>query len=677
MTQSTVLDVTAVADLDTPAFLASAQLREDGSPRFRIQPRPAHPKWERLAELEENGGGVSAEIRIFLDAQLETGDVVVDVAPTFGFVSLGAATAPYGKATVFTLCGHPREILPLELSAQQAGTSIQTFQQQELTHGTLALRIADLLPPDGRVFLHADAKTVAMALEGLAPFVMHGRLIACCLSPSPAVDAAHAETVANLLHDSDFGLHELRDRDGDAELFPVSTLSTMTCTIALAMVAATEPTPEHHIMDPERMIAEIDAGEPTGFSEDNWTAGLLPAEILPAPTVAPSSMGEIDVLSLLNGLDDVEPVGDAEPAVQLAPPSFSLMAPYCRTGYGIVGANLLRECLQIGAPVAYFPIGAVDRALVPTEQLDEALGRQGSFDDAAPSVRISQQFDLATHIGRGPRIGFPIFELDQFQPHERHHLERQDRLMVTCEWARNVLMSNCIDQVPIDIVPLGVDRTIFNENVQSGTTRNVGTVFMSVGKLEQRKGQLELLRAFEAAFSPRDLVRLVVVCHNAFMDDDTMRSTLSPFRASPMASRITLVTRPFATQHELAKLMAATDCGVFPARAEGWNLEALEMMSMGKPVIATNCSAHTAYMTPANARLITIDKYEETVMGGARGNWASWGPSQHEQLVSQLRDVHELRQSGELALNRAGIVTAESHTWAASAQAFLRSIAAA
>ena len=49
------------------------------------------------------------------------------------------------------------------------------------------------------------------------------------------------------------------------------------------------------------------------------------------------------------------------------------------------------------------------------------------------------------------------------------------------------------------------------------------------------------------------------------------------------------------TSEEVARIMGQVDCGVFPARGEGWNLELLEMMSMGKPVIATNYSGHTQF----------------------------------------------------------------------------------
>jgi glycosyltransferase involved in cell wall biosynthesis len=121
--------------------------------------------------------------------------------------------------------------------------------------------------------------------------------------------------------------------------------------------------------------------------------------------------------------------------------------------------------------------------------------------------------------------------------------------------------------------------------------------------------------------------------------------------------------------------MAAAHCGVFPARAEGWNLEALEMLSLGKTVIATNATAHTEYLTPQNARLIGMDALEPAMGGRMAGRWPAWGASQHEQLVAHLRAVHAERVAGALALNSAGISTANTYSWDASAKALLDALA--
>jgi hypothetical protein len=112
-------------------------------------------------------------------------------------------------------------------------------------------------------------------------------------------------------------------------------------------------------------------------------------------------------------------------------------------------------------------------------------------------------------------------------------------------------------------------------------------------------------------------------------------------------------------------------------RAEGWNLEALEMLSMGRHVIASNCTGHTAFLTKENARLVSVDALEESIQGETKGRWAAWRDSQHEQLVEHLRAVHSARQSNSLDLNDAGIETAKHFSWTASANALMQSVSAA
>jgi glycosyltransferase involved in cell wall biosynthesis len=169
-------------------------------------------------------------------------------------------------------------------------------------------------------------------------------------------------------------------------------------------------------------------------------------------------------------------------------------------------------------------------------------------------------------------------------------------------------------------------------------------------------------------------VRLVLACHNPFVNRDTFEVQLAPFRASRLAHRITLHTTELPTAHDVAALMASADCGVFPARAEGWNLELLEMLALGKTVIASESTGHTAYLTRENSIGLTMGPPEPATAGGFVGSWPSWGEAQHEQLVEAMRRVHAERQAGGLGVNLAGVATARAHTWDASADALLQAV---
>ena len=117
---------------------------------------------------------------------------------------------------------------------------------------------------------------------------------------------------------------------------------------------------------------------------------------------------------------------------------------------------------------------------------------------------------------------------------------------------------------------------------------------------------------------------------------------------------------------------------MFPARAEGWNLEALELLSCGKQVITTYYSGHTEFCTKENAHLVTIDKKEKAFDGkwfdGKTGSWAHLGSSQIDQLVEHMRKVHKSKQDGSLTTNHAGIKTAQEFSWDNSAEKILASV---
>ena len=128
---------------------------------------------------------------------------------------------------------------------------------------------------------------------------------------------------------------------------------------------------------------------------------------------------------------------------------------------------------------------------------------------------------------------------------------------------------------------------------------------------------------------------------------------------------------------DVYNIMRQTDCGVFPARAEGWNLELLEMLACGKSVIATNYSAHTEFCNSDNAMLIDPDGLEQAEDGvffsGDHGEWASLGEGSKEQLINHMRTFHNTKQTKH-ELNSAGISTANRYTWQNSTKEMLNGL---
>jgi glycosyltransferase involved in cell wall biosynthesis len=336
-----------------------------------------------------------------------------------------------------------------------------------------------------------------------------------------------------------------------------------------------------------------------------------------------------------------------------------------QTSYGIVGTNIAK-ILSEKCKLSIFPIGSIDFHKEDETFIKKCLEHSNTFDYICPSIRLFHQFSLAHHVGRGLKIGWVIFELTKFNDVELHNLKSQDRLFVSSKWAKDIIEdNNILDFTKVHVVPLGTDREIFNENVKPIIPKNQATRFINIGKFEFRKNSLGVVDAFSKTFSAKDNVELLLCWSNPFLNQQEVDEYTKYVQNTPLSSKIKFIPR---VNHptQLAGIMASCDCLVAPSRTEGWNLPNLDSLSMGLHLITTNYSAHTEYCTKENSSLIEIEDLEVANDGKwfhGQGSWAKFGKSQFEQLVYAMRQIHDLKRSGNLAVNTAGISTSKNYTW--------------
>lgn len=340
--------------------------------------------------------------------------------------------------------------------------------------------------------------------------------------------------------------------------------------------------------------------------------------------------------------------------------NINIQAPINYLGYGTAGFNLTIELSKL-FKVALWPIGPIDYPVPESQRatLQEAINNQSDFNSSAPSLKIWHQFDMASGIGRGPRIGFPIFELNKFNEREKHHLKSLDKIFVTSQWAKQVIAEEIGNNIPVHIVPLGVDRDVFFD---TPPRKDGPYVFINIGKWEIRKGHDILGTAFNNAFKETDDVELWMVNHNPFLNEQQHKEWHDYYSNTKLGKKIKFLPR-VPTQKDLANLMRQADCGVFPSRGEGWNLEALEMLSCGRQIIVTDYSAHTEFCSTFNANLIHIDNLEEAFDGiwfKGQGEWAELGPKQLDRLSGHMLGCYKTTKG---LLNKQGIETAEKFSW--------------
>ena len=275
---------------------------------------------------------------------------------------------------------------------------------------------------------------------------------------------------------------------------------------------------------------------------------------------------------------------------------------------------------------------------------------------------------MATQAGNGLRCGMPIFELDSFSSKEKHHLESLNKIFVCSEWAKQVIHSNLSISKPVALCPLGVDAEVFYPKDETSNDEKP-TVFFNCGKWEFRKGHDVLCSIFNAAFESSDNVKLVMMNDNPFLKPDQQEEWISMYKNSKLRDKIFFANR---VQHhnQVADVMRSVDCGIFPSRAEGWNLEALELMSCAKDVIITNYSAHTEFCNEDNSYLIEINELETAYDGmwfKGEGSWAKIGEEQIEQAVAHMRSVHKKKKEEGRTYNSQGVDTAHEFSWENSA----------
>jgi len=332
------------------------------------------------------------------------------------------------------------------------------------------------------------------------------------------------------------------------------------------------------------------------------------------------------------------------------------------TGYGVTSLNILKSLLSLGYDIHLFPIGnpqvqsQEDKNIV----VDLINRANNSYSKNNPLLKIWHQFDLATRIGSAKYGALIFFEIDKMNPIEINAMNNTDCVFVASQWAKKILKSNSIN-TQIIVSPLAVDTSIFRPILDTKRTDDTYR-FINIGKWEIRKGHDFLIEAFNAAFTENDNVELWMMNHNPFLNEQQNSVWYNLYLSSKLKDKIKFIPR--VDKHsDVAKIISQIDCGIFPARAEGWNNEILEVMAMNKPIITTNYSAHTEYCDPNNSFLIDINKLcpakDDHFFKSGFGQWAYLGSSEMEQTVEYMRYVY----TNKITTNKNGLEIAQQYTW--------------
>jgi len=342
----------------------------------------------------------------------------------------------------------------------------------------------------------------------------------------------------------------------------------------------------------------------------------------------------------------------------------NMQCPIGFTGYGITSYSIYeRLTKKEDLEISLFTMGPVSLDTEEgSQRLLQDVSRQLSFDRRAPFLKIWHPHELIQRIGSGKYGALIFFEVDKLKPVEINGVNALDTVFVASKWAKQILLDNGIS-TDIQVSPLGVNQNIFNTTInhEAKEQENSNYIFLNIGKWEIRKGHDFLIEAFSQAFTANDNVELWMISDNPFLTPEQTLAWKNLYRQSPLGNKIKIIDR-VPTSLDLAAKISQSDCGVFPSRGEGWNNEILEVMAMNKPVIATNYSAHTEYLTPDNSYLVEVDNLTEAKddkFFDGFGKWAHLEDRQYEQMIEHMRYVYK----NGIKTNPIGVETSKRFSW--------------
>ncbi|MED6135328.1 hypothetical protein PIB30_045448 [Stylosanthes scabra] len=248
-------------------------------------------------------------------------------------------------------------------------------------------------------------------------------------------------------------------------------------------------------------------------------------------------------------------------------------------------------------------------------------------------------------------IGRTMFETDRVNGEHVERCNKMDYVWVPTDFHKSTFVGSGVDpsKVVKIVQPIDVeffdpakyepfDLTSRGKLILGSSSAKKNFVFLSIFKWEFRKGWDVLLKSYLKEFSKDDNVALFLLTNPYHTDRDfgnkIMDFVESSYLGEPVGGFAPIyVIDSHIAQSELPRVYKAANAFVLPSRGEGWGRPLVEAMAMSLPVIATNWSGPTEYLTDDNSYPLPVDRMSEVMEGPFMGHlWA-------EPCVDELQNL--------------------------------------
>jgi len=323
----------------------------------------------------------------------------------------------------------------------------------------------------------------------------------------------------------------------------------------------------------------------------------------------------------------------------------------------------------------------------PPEHLESLKNSQGSYYLKNPVLQTIQSSDLKPWhiIAKAPKIvGYTFFEKTSLDVEDIIVAKDYFNWIVAgSKWCGKILKDFGIDNCSTIIQ--GIDPGRFHTGYAVKERFQNNFVIFSGGKIEYRKGQDLVIRAFKVLQDKYDDVLLVNCWYNPW-DSVTATMAMSPYIKFEMPKGNYLdavkhllrnngvdpekvIILPPIHNSQMARIYRDTDCGLFPNRCEGGtNLVLMEYMACGKPVIASYNTGQIDVLSDGHA--ILLKKQQPLNIVKEDGEiYANWHEPDLDEVVFCLEWAYQNRDKIK-DIGLAGSKFISRYTWAAVAKKF-------
>lgn len=231
-------------------------------------------------------------------------------------------------------------------------------------------------------------------------------------------------------------------------------------------------------------------------------------------------------------------------------------------------------------------------------------------------------------------------------------------------FVKNVLINSGVN-IPITVAGLGIEEEFLdsNKNEEYELKDAKQVKFLHISTAKERKGVDLLIKAFAEEFDSNDDVTLVL---KSSPGPDNNIVELIQKNQKENFPQIIYINDSSLTIAQIASLYRQSDCGVYPSRAEGFGLPALESMYFKKPVIVTGYSGYMDFCDGDNSYLLPY-KLVNAVSSLVINIGAKWAEPSIDKLKQYMREVYTLIRNKDTALlekkAELGFKSALNFTW--------------